>query len=369
MQLLTAGLTRKELATLKKLMLRRGFVEEWNNLDVVAAAFAKSLLAKENATPSASYNLFTSFDPEAVLWLGFTSKNEAVKERFNLFLKVWPEVRQRIPHSLLQEMRITSELPGYNDIVQKVFLELLDGRLATPEEARAFLEPYSPPAPLIPVAVKRPRAKRGSEARLKEQSFEDEESEGGAEDEDGEDLDEIGGDDDELALELHLPKADMEIDLTEESESVSAEDEEEEKEDVNPKPASKPVPAKRAPKLSAQPKAAKASPRTAASPQKVEESAASQKVKAGGKPTPVRAKESVSLSKLALKPVAAKAPVKVAAKPSAKPAAKALAKAAAAKPLPARTKSVAFQDSKLVKAAKPSSSAIKKLASKPAKKH
>jgi tRNA nucleotidyltransferase/poly(A) polymerase len=369
MQLLTAGLTRKELATLKKLMLRRGFVEEWNNLDVVAAAFAKSLLAKENATPSASYNLFTSFDPEAVLWLGFTSKNEAVKECFNLFLKVWPEVRQRIPHSLLQEMRITSELPGYNDIVQKVFLELLDGRLATPEEARAFLEPYSPPAPLIPVAVKRPRAKRGSEARLKEQSFEDEESEGGAEDEDGEDLDEIGGDDDELALELHLPKADMEIDLTEESESVSAEDEEEEKEDVNPKPASKPVPAKRAPKLSAQPKAAKASPRTAASPQKVEESAASQKVKAGGKPTPVRAKESVSLSKLALKPVAAKAPVKVAAKPSAKPAAKALAKAAAAKPLPARTKSVAFQDSKLVKAAKPSSSAIKKLASKPAKKH
>jgi tRNA nucleotidyltransferase (CCA-adding enzyme) len=369
MQLLTAGLTRKELATLKKLMLRRGFVEEWNNLDVVAAAFAKSLLAKENATPSASYNLFTSFDPEAVLWLGFTSKNEAVKECFNLFLKVWPEVRQRIPHSLLQEMRITSELPGYNDIVQKVFLELLDGRLATPEEARAFLEPYSPPAPLIPVAVKRPRAKRGSEARLKEQSFEDEESEGGAEDEDGEDLDEIGGDDDELALELHLPKADMEIDLTEESESVSAEDEEEEKEDVNPKPASKPVPAKRAPKLSAQPKAAKASPRTAASPQKAEESAASQKVKAGGKPTPVRAKESVSLSKLALKPVAAKAPVKVAAKPSAKPAAKALAKAAAAKPLPARTKSVAFQDSKLVKAAKPSSSAIKKLASKPAKKH
>jgi tRNA nucleotidyltransferase/poly(A) polymerase len=369
MQLLTAGLTRKELATLKKLMLRRGFVEEWNNLDVVAAAFAKSLLAKENATPSASYNLFTSFDPEAVLWLGFTSKNEAVKERFNLFLKVWPEVRQRIPHSLLQEMRITSELPGYNDIVQKVFLELLDGRLATPEEARAFLEPYSPPAPLIPVAVKRPRAKRGSEARLKEQSFEDEESEGGAEDEDSEDLDEIGGDDDELALELHLPKADMEIDLTEESESVSAEDEEEEKEDVNPKPASKPVPAKRASKLSAQPKAAKASPRTAASPQKAEESAASQKVKAGGKPTPVRAKESVSLSKLALKPVAAKAPVKVAAKPSAKPAAKALAKAAAAKPLPVRTKSVAFQDSKLLKAAKPSSSAIKKLASKPTKKH
>ncbi len=40
-----------------------------------------------------------SYDPEAVLWLGFTSKDEAVKERFNLFLKVWPEIRQRIPHA------------------------------------------------------------------------------------------------------------------------------------------------------------------------------------------------------------------------------------------------------------------------------
>jgi len=47
--------------------------------------------------------------PEAILWLGFTSNDPAVKERFNLFLKVWPEVRQRIPHALLQEMRITAD--------------------------------------------------------------------------------------------------------------------------------------------------------------------------------------------------------------------------------------------------------------------
>ena len=38
-----------------------------------------------------------SYDPEAILWLGFTSKDKAVQERFNLFLKVWPEARQRIP--------------------------------------------------------------------------------------------------------------------------------------------------------------------------------------------------------------------------------------------------------------------------------
>ena len=31
------------------------------------------------------------------------------------FLKVWPEARQRIPHLLMQEMRITPELPIYDE--------------------------------------------------------------------------------------------------------------------------------------------------------------------------------------------------------------------------------------------------------------
>jgi tRNA nucleotidyltransferase/poly(A) polymerase len=128
MQLLTARLSPKELAALKKLMLRPGFVEEWNSLDTLAAGFAKVLLAKENATPSTSFKLFTNYDPEAVLWLGFTSKDATVKERFNLLLKVWPEARQRIPYALMQEMRITAELPAYREIVEAVLLELIDGR-------------------------------------------------------------------------------------------------------------------------------------------------------------------------------------------------------------------------------------------------
>ena len=110
MQLLTAKMAAKDLAALKKLLLRPGFVEEWNNLDAMAAGFSKVLLAKENTTPSTCYKFFTSYDPEAILWLGFTSKDKDVQERFNLFLKIWPEVRQRIPHALMQEMRITPEL-------------------------------------------------------------------------------------------------------------------------------------------------------------------------------------------------------------------------------------------------------------------
>ena len=85
-----------------------------------------------------------------------------MQERYNQFLKVWPEARQGIPHALMQEMRITPELPAYNEIVHAVFLELIDGQLTTPEEMRAFLEPHSPPAPPPQVTIKRPRVKRGA---------------------------------------------------------------------------------------------------------------------------------------------------------------------------------------------------------------
>jgi tRNA nucleotidyltransferase/poly(A) polymerase len=207
MQLLTAKLQPKDIAALKKLLLRPGFVEEWNSLDALAAGFAKVLLDKKNATPSVSYKLFMSYDPEAILWLGFTSKQQAVQERFNLFLKTWPETRQRIPYALMLEMRITPELANYNEIVEKIFLELIDGKLNTPEEMRAFLEPYSPPAPPPPVTIKKSRARR-AEAKLKEEEA-DEEEEGDEFDDDlgdDEDLDALGGDDEGLDLEEELPK-------------------------------------------------------------------------------------------------------------------------------------------------------------------
>ncbi len=179
MQLLTAKLPPKDLSALKKTMLRPGFVDEWNHLDSLASGFAKVLLSKQNAKASAGYKLFMSYDPEAILWLGFISKDKAVQERFNLFLKVWPEARQRIPYLLMQEMRITPELSGYAELVQNIFLELIDGHLITPEETRAYLEPHSPPAPPPQVTIKRSRAKR-AEAKIKEQAFDEDE-----EDEDG----------------------------------------------------------------------------------------------------------------------------------------------------------------------------------------
>jgi tRNA nucleotidyltransferase/poly(A) polymerase len=351
MRLLTARLSGREQSALKKLMLRPGFVDEWSDLDSLAAGFAKVLLAKQNAIPSACFKLFTSYDPEAVLWLGFTSKDVTVKERFNLFLKVWPEARQRIPHALMQEMRITPELPTYAEIVQTVFLQLIDGKLTTPEEARAFLEPYSPPAPPPQVIIKRPRVKR-ADAKLKGDSF-DEEAEVHPEDED--DLDDIGGvEDDVLDLGMALPKIDLDGDLTVES-TTSDDEDEDELEDETVKPAPKLATVKGAIKLTAQPKHEKAE-----KPQPVPQLKAKPKQEsrtAPAKAAPAQARKPVQKSKPTAQKAKVKPPVKVKAKTAAKPTVK--AKAPKAKPV--KKKPVSAPSRKPAKA-------VKKAASKPAKK-
>jgi hypothetical protein len=360
MRLLTAKLSSREQSALKKQMLRPGFVDEWSSLDSMAAGFAKVLLAKQNATPSISFKLFASYDPESILWLGFTSKDAIVKERFNLFLKVWPEARQRIPYALMQEMRITADLPSYGEIVQTVFLQLIDGNLTTPEEARAFLEPYSPPAPPPQVVIKRPRVKR-ADAKLKGDAF-DEESEVHVEDD--EDLDDIsGGEDDVLDLGLALPKIDLDVDLTEESDT-SADEDEDEGEGHTEKPASKPIPVKGAPKTPAQPKLEKAE-----KPQKAPSHKAQPKQEpkpAPAKTAPAQAKKPVPQSKSEAPNAKAKLPVntKVQAtvKAKAKAAAKPPAKAEAHKSMPVKKKPVSAPSRK------PAKPAAKKAAPMKAKK-
>jgi tRNA nucleotidyltransferase/poly(A) polymerase len=399
MQLLTAKLSSKDLAALKKSMLRPGFVEEWNSLDSLATVFAKVLLAKENATPSTSYKLFTTYDPEAILWLGFTTKDPAVKERFDLFLKVWPEARQRIPHALMQEMRVTPELATYREIVQAIFLELIDGRLTTPEEIRAFLEPHSPPAPPPQVTIKRPRAKRGAEAKIKEPSYDDDEDAEVDLDAD-DDLDDIVADDEEdMGLGLALPKVDLDTENSDEVEPVGADldsdlDADDEDGDDEPEPTA--PPSKRGPKAPAapkpSPKAAKA-PAVPAPKPAVSTAQHTPVVHAKSKPAPapkhapapVASKEKKQAKHAHATPAprhsAPKPPPKPAPKAPSKPAAKSAIKKPLVKPLrkPAPSKSapvkskakaapVSSKSAKPSHSAKASRPAVKKPAPKPAKK-
>lgn len=350
MQLLTAKLQGKDIATLKKSLLRPGFVEEWNSLDQLASGFQKVLLAKENQQPSALYRLFTSYDPEAVLWLGFTSNSAAVKDRFQQFLKVWPEAKQRIPLALMLEMRITPELPNYNELLHQIFLQLIDGKLITPEEQKAFLEPFSPPAPPPQVTIRRSRSKRNVE-KVKERSFEDEdESEEGLGE--SEDLDDLGTEDEELDLALTKGSAD---------EDAVDEDEEVQEDEAETKPA--PAKSKKAEPAKAAKEPAPAPAPPAAKPAKVPAVKAAVKTGKEVKPAPV------AKPKPAAKP-APKAPA-VKAKPSAPAKKAAPAKAApkpAAKKAPAKPalKPKASRPTKPVKPAK-HAPAKKKSAAKPVK--
>jgi len=350
--LLTAKLTAKDVADLKASFPRPGFVKEIEALEGEAKELAAQLTSKSAALPSQTWKLLHSAKPEAVLMVAHSSKSAAIQAKFKSFFTEWPQVRQKIPYALMQEMRIVPELPGYDEFVDSLFFELMDGKLGTAEELKAFLEPFSPPAPPPPVHLRRPRSpkkdakgkgrgKKAAEAAVEAEEGSDELLEVAAEL-----LDAAKAGDDEIAPDT----LDSESEADAEAEIESA-----------------PPPAKAAPVKPVAEKPAKAEPakavavKKAAVPEKVPEKKTPAAVKTvvksvaktAAKPAPtakkaapakatvakpVAAKKAVTATKPAAKPVVKKAAVKtpakkIAAKVAAKKAApKAPAKAAAKKP-------------------------------------
>ncbi|MBB5315874.1 CCA tRNA nucleotidyltransferase [Tunturibacter empetritectus] len=154
---LTAKMAPKEVAALKKSFARQGFVHEIETLEDEAKAFATEFSGKGAASPSQAWKLLHSAKPESILWVAHTSKNAGIQNKFKGFFTEWAHAKQRLPYTLMQEMRIVPELPGYGELLDKLFFELMDGKLGTVEEMKAYLEPYSPPAPPPPVHLRRPR--------------------------------------------------------------------------------------------------------------------------------------------------------------------------------------------------------------------
>jgi tRNA nucleotidyltransferase/poly(A) polymerase len=187
--LLTAKMAAKDVKALKKSFPRKAFVAEIDALEGEAKRFAAELGSKQVAKPSQSWKLLMGARPEAVLWVAYSTKNAALQAKFQSFYKEWPQARLRIPYAQMQEMRIVPELAGFDELVEKLFFELMDGQLGTVEEMKAYLEPYSPPAPPPAVHQRRARASKkdakASKARKKAES-----DEGLAED--GEGLEEAG---------------------------------------------------------------------------------------------------------------------------------------------------------------------------------
>jgi len=156
--LLTAKMPAKSVSELKRSFPRKGFVHEIDQLEREGKHFATELGSKHAAAPSATWKLLMSSRPEAVLWAAYTTKSAPLVAKFKSFYTEWPQARQKIPYVLMQEMRIIPGLSGFDELVEKLFFELMDGKLATVEEMKAYLEPFSPPAPPPPVHLRRARA-------------------------------------------------------------------------------------------------------------------------------------------------------------------------------------------------------------------
>ena len=158
--LLTAKLAPKDVTSLKKHFARPGFAEQISALEADTKAFTTLFTSKAAAAPSDAWKILFAGQPEAVLWLAHTTKSAPLKARFEAFFTEWSQARQKIPYQLMQEMRITPALPIYDELLDKLFFAVMDGKLDTPEAARAFLEPFSPPAPPPPVSMRKRAVKR-----------------------------------------------------------------------------------------------------------------------------------------------------------------------------------------------------------------
>ncbi len=169
LELMTAKMPEKARGKLKATMVRPGLRAQWEGLDEAAKQFAQLLTGREAATPSATWKLFHAHAAEPILWLAHTRKGQAVETKFKNLFTIWPEAAKKVPVALMLELRITPELPGYEALLHELFLAQIDGKLDTDEALRAFLEPYSPPAPPPPVSLKRSRAKK-SEGKAKRKS-------------------------------------------------------------------------------------------------------------------------------------------------------------------------------------------------------
>jgi tRNA nucleotidyltransferase (CCA-adding enzyme) len=340
MELLTAKMQPKDIAALKKTFIRPGFVEQWNHLEAEAKEFAKVFTGKEAATPSATWKLLTSYQPEAILWLAHTGKGAPIQNKFKNFFTVWPEARQKVPVAMMQEMRITPELERYDELLRELFFQLIDGKLQTDEAMRAFLEPYSPPAPPPPVTIRRSR-KKATEPKIKTEKLAEE------------DVDE----EDRLIVD--------DLDLDAEDLDDEAEEDEEEAEEAPVKPSAK---AKAAPVVSAKKE-------TEMKPASSAKAALPTKTAPAGKHAPVTkaAPEPKPAKKEAPKPAAKSAPAKHAApvkKAVARPAPAKPAKKTAPPPKKQAAKPVAKKTSKPApkKVAHKTAKPVKKPAKKPAKK-
>ena len=166
MYFLTARLSDKEVADMRKLMPRKDLIESWGDLEDNAKELAKRLNGKEAATPSRTWKLLSEARPEMILFLSVTARQQGVIQKLKNFFTKWRQVQQKIPLPEMTELFITPQLPEYPKIAHDVHMLLLDGRLRSRTEILKFLKPLAPPPPPPPPPPKRGRGAKAAAAAV-----------------------------------------------------------------------------------------------------------------------------------------------------------------------------------------------------------
>jgi len=164
MYFLTRKISDKDVSEIQRMIPRRDFVNKWKHLEHDAQELAKKLVGKEASTNSGAWKLLSASPPERILFLSLTTRQSAVDQKLKNFLTKWRQVREKLPFPEMAEMRITSQLPVYPEVLDKAFLLLLDGKLRSHNEIVNFLRPYEPPPPPPPPPPKRGRVKAAAAA-------------------------------------------------------------------------------------------------------------------------------------------------------------------------------------------------------------
>jgi hypothetical protein len=164
MYFLARKMSDKDVSEVQRMIPRRDFVDKWKHLEHGAHDLAKKLTGKESAMPSGAWKVLTQASPENILFLTLSTRQQAVDQKIKNFFGKWRQVKEKLPFPEMAEMRITSQLPEYPELMEKAFLLLLDGKLRSHNEIVNFLKPYEPPPPPPPPAPKRGRGKAAAAA-------------------------------------------------------------------------------------------------------------------------------------------------------------------------------------------------------------
>jgi tRNA nucleotidyltransferase (CCA-adding enzyme) len=162
MYFLTAKLSDKDIADLRKQIPRKDLVEAWRDIEDDAKELAKRLMGKEASTPSRTWQLLSGARSDMVLFLAVTAKQSSVESKIKNFLTKWRQIQQKIPLPEMTELLITPQLPEYPKIANDVFMLLLDGKLRSHTETMKFLKPFAPPPPPPPPPPRRGRAAKAA---------------------------------------------------------------------------------------------------------------------------------------------------------------------------------------------------------------